>query len=265
MNRKIIIAVTFILVLASVFIGCDMQVNAPLRDSNVLDPYISIQPESYSFVHGASDYVTPTLSIEVWEWEEEDGELSFQWYTFSTLENYIKGNVTAISGATDTSHTPDITPAPNKVFYFYVEVTNTDEDAKGKDEETGAVITTSTVRSEIAMISFSSPGVPVFPKISQNPADAGYVIGRTSAIASLDVRAEIPPLNGHSMRYQWYKFALTDGYEDGLPKGTAIAGATQRTYLPPKTDLSKGKSYYYVVIDHVRTNPDGFVTYETPQ
>jgi len=267
MNKRFVFAITAVcMVIAFAFMGCDLLVNEPIRDVPIFHPYISIQPQSYSFVVGAANYETPELKVEIWDWDKYDGILSYQWYTFDTLENYMKGNAVPVDGATSAAFTPSITPAAGKVFYYYAEITNTNKDAIGIDEETEERITTSTIKSDVAMISFVASGSPVHPAITQSPLSSSYIIGRTSTIASLEVRAAVPNANGFALRYQWYRFTLNAGFNtDGTPKGTLIAGATERSYLPSSEELPRGDNYFYAVISHVGTNPEGAVTAQTDQ
>ena len=272
MEKKIIVAITCIfLVIAFAFTGCKMEVNEPIRNVPIFDPYISIQPQSYSFSMAAVnnpdvEYSTPVLSVQVLEWDSIEGTLSYQWYTFPALEDYIKDQAVPVPGATGSSFTPDITPAAGKIFYYYAVVTNTNPDAIGVDEATGAVITASSIKSDIAMISFSAADAPVYPAISQNPLSSSYTIGRSAAIAALDVKASIPSANGYGMRYQWYSFNIETGtYTGGLPNGTAIQGAVENNYLPAMADLKRGDNYYYAVVSHIRTSPDGVILGQTNQ
>jgi O-glycosyl hydrolase len=191
--------------------------------------------------------------VEVAEWDRLDGSLSFQWYAFDKLQAFYEKDIEGkeiepIQGATSSSYTPSITPVAGKTFYFYVEVTNTNSNAINGP-------TWATITSDVATITFNESGKPAAPIITQNPANSTYTLGRQAAIAALEVRTEV------SAMYQWYSFKLADGFNtDGTPKGTLIAGATQRTYLPARTDLSAGDNYYYVVTTSVTLNGEGFIT-----
>jgi len=261
MHKKCIAALLTVAIASLFWAGCALTVNDPLRSVPVFEPYISVQPSSCAL--STTDAV-PGLAIEIAEWDKLDGNLTFQWYTFATLEDYFKDNAEPVDGEVEeaddnivSSCTPSITPAAGKTFYFYVEVTNTNPDAIGAKS--------ATVRSDVATISFITPGKPATPVISQNPADASYTMGRMAAIAALDVRASAA---SGTLMYQWYKIKPgADGKfpfkTDGTPNGTAITGATQRTYLPDLSDLGSGKNYYYVVVSNVTVNPDGTETGRT--
>jgi len=241
-NRKIIAAAAgFAIGLALVCAGCQMSVNEPVRNVPIFEPYISVQPASYSYA--VNEYTAaPTLKIEVWDWSALDGALIYQWYQFDTLEEYYKDEAGKIAGATGTEYTPDsITAAAGKKYYYYAEVTNINPTAVG-----GRI--TATVRSDVAIIAFSASGAPKIPVITQSPAGAHYIMGRSQVFAFLEVRAAV----SGAAAYQWYKFAVADGFnEDGTPKGTAIEGADGRTYMPTADDLKPGNNYYYVVVSNV--------------
>ena len=256
-NKKIITALLSV-VIGSVFLlsGCQLTVFDPIRNVPIFEPYISVQPASYSYsVSGYS--APPALKVEVWEWDKLDGTLSYQWYAFNTLEEYYREQAAVIPGATGATYTPaSITPSPGAKYYFYVVITNTNPDAIGGK-------TTASLQSDVATISFNVDSNPATPVITQNPVNAAYIMGRTAAIAPLEVRASVA---SGSLVYQWYRFNMTDGFDaNGRPNGTAISGANQRTYLPNITDMGTGKNYYYVVVSNVTVSPDGIVTARTDQ
>jgi O-glycosyl hydrolase len=261
-NRKLI-AILISIAIVSVFFGtgCEMTVNDPIRNVPIFRPYISVQPSSYA-LDVAGFTVPPTLTVEVAEWDGKDGSLSFQWFTFTTLEDYFKNNAAEIDGATGASFTPNIaTATAGTTYYYYVVVTNTNPDAIGDTKS-------ASITSEIAAISFNTAGNAPMPVITQNPADASYTMGRQAAIAALEVRATVA---SGSLTYQWYRLPLVNGafppgsFTDGKPTGTPIAGATQRTYLPDLPDLGKDKNYFYVVVTNVTTDTGGTETGRTSQ
>jgi O-glycosyl hydrolase len=246
-NKKIIAAAAISALL--LLMGCALTVNDPVRNVPIFEPYISVQPASYSY--SVSAYTAPpVLKVEVWDWDRLDGTLSYQWYAFDTLEDFYKGDTIEVPGATRSEYTPSLTAAAGTKNYFYAVVTNTNDDAIGDKS--------ASLQSDVAVISFSAAGAPEIPVITQNPSKASYIMGRTSAIAPLEVRAAI---SSGTVVYQWYKFKIDDGFNaDGTPKGTPIPNAFQRTYLPESADLGTGNNYYYVVVSNNVTNPDGAIT-----
>jgi len=256
-NKKGIAILISVAILSVFWLGCELSVNEAVQNGPIFRPYISVQPSSYAF--NVAGYTDPTLSVEVADWNSKDGKLSFQWYTFDTLKDFFESNSTKIVGATEKDYKPAITAAEGKTFFYYVEVTNTNANAVGDKS--------ASITSEIATISFNTAGQPATPVITQNPADASYTMGRQAAIAALEVRAAAA---SGSLTYQWYKLPLTAGAftagsfdADGNPKGNAITGATQRTYLPELTELGKDKNYFYVVVSNVTFNAGGDETGRT--
>jgi len=264
-NRKLV-AAFLSLAITSVFFwaGCgnELTVNAPIRYEPIFEPYISTQPASYIF-DAAAYTVPPELEVIIDEWDSLDGTLTFQWYTFNTIQAYLDGTKTAITDATGSSYTPpaaDITPTAGKTYYYYVVVTNTNPDATGDRK-------VASTTSDIAAITFyaNDPTNPVMPVITQNPANAVYTMGRQAAIAPLEVRATVP--TGGTLAYQWYKITKVNNAfppgsfnTDGTPNGTAIDNAIDRTYLPDITELRPGDAYYYVVVSNVTKAADGTIT-----
>jgi len=235
------------LALALVIAACDLG-GAEAAARNIIRPYISLQPKSASYYNDATGvagslagYVysaPPELSVEVWDWEPEDGSITYQWYTFTDVETYCASGGTAITGATSSVYTPpdytDITAG--KQYYYYVVVTNTNAGA--------ADVTMAALQSEIAVISFSNPNAPLVPVVAKNPANATY--GWGAPLNALQVKATVP--DGGVLSYQWYTntaFSVTGG--------TAIAGGTQSTNMPDPEALKLGENVAFVVVTNTRT------------
>jgi O-glycosyl hydrolase len=247
-----------------------MEVTELVVHAPIFEPYISVQPQSYAL--NTAGFTAPTLNVEVAEWNSKDGSLSYQWYAFTELKDYYKGVVQPVAGATSQSFTPaNVTAEAGKTYYYYVVVTNTNSNAIPTDPDDPESGKTAIIQSEVAVITFNTEGSPATPVITQNPADAAYIMGRQAALASLEVRTgEIPAVSGvtSSIQYQWYSFKLTgvdtaDFNTDGTPKGILLSGATSRTYLPSASDLSKGDTFYYVIASHVTANAGGDETGRT--
>ena len=269
-NRKIIAAMTSVVIVSVLlWMGCNMVVNeSEARAVPIFTPYISVQPASYSFKVGAYT-APPRLEVKVSEWDSGEGSLSYQWYTFETLKEFYERDlvdddgelvspIPPIQGATRSTYTPaniPSTPEAGKTYYYYVVVTNTNKNATTESKS-------ASLTSDIAIISFYADNNPPTPVITQNPVNASYTIGKTAAVATLDVRATVA--EGGLLQYQWYSFKLADGFNDnGTPKGTEIPNEIVRTYLPEITDLARGDNYYYVVVSNVTVNPEGVITART--
>jgi O-glycosyl hydrolase len=232
MNRTLRTAVTAGLALAAVlaFLSCLGEAEEPQRKIAV--PYISIQPQSASYFTGA--YTATPLSIEVWDWKGSDGRLSYQWFAFEDIEEYCKNRGgEAIPGETGMSYTPALTPAPDKQFYYYVVVTNTNNDALG--------VKNAAVQSEVAVISFSAPGDPLYPVIRRHPASANY--GWGALLNALKVEASLPPAVPGILSYQWYS-----NEEFSIEDGTLVALADQNSFIPDYSELALGPNYSFVKV-----------------
>jgi O-glycosyl hydrolase len=234
-NRKIIFAAAgVVLGIVLLVMGCELGVNDPVRSIPIINPYISVQPKSFSY--NISDYSNPPeLSIEVTEWRKEDGEISYQWYTFTDLAAYsVNKRGTPINGATRPSYTPGgISPEEGKMYYYYVVVTNYFQDATDR--------TRATVQSELSIISFYNGATQApFPVVTRHPTNASYQMGRTASVSQLEVRAEV---SSGSLSYQWYSNTIFSA-EGGAP----ISGAINSSFMPDINTLSMGENYFYVVI-----------------
>jgi O-glycosyl hydrolase len=231
---------SFLTVLACVILaatlvvsGCgsvDSGTEAP--SPKIMRPYISEQPESHSY-HIDSYEAAPELKATIKEWNKADGELSYQWFKFTSIDEYFKNEGGEPVGAEPTvidytnpavfvvdeegpSNIGDITlkytpnnipesPEDGKQYYYYVVLTN-----KRKSE-------TAAVQSEIAAISFSAAGKPLYPIIVTNPAGADYEWG--AAMNDLRVKAKKAPGSASTdqLSYQWRTKKLnaaTNEYED---------------------------------------------------
>jgi len=239
MNKKrgVAIIVSIILAAALVLAACELGgAEDPLKD--IVKPYISVQPESRSFFTDA--YTAPTLSVEVWDWDDADGALSYQWYKFEDIDEYCtNGGGTEIGGATDKTYTPDdITPAATTRVYYYVIVTNTNNNAKSDKK--------AIIQSEVATIAFSKTGDPMVPIISRNPADASYGWGR--ALNALKVEARMPKINENAvadgtMTYQWFSNGTLS-----VTGGTAVTGENKASFIPGYDALKINQNIFYVVV-----------------
>jgi O-glycosyl hydrolase len=241
-----------VMALAAALVCASCLGEAEEAKANIVKPYISIQPMSASYFTDEYADVSvedKTLSMEIWDWTRNEGSLSFQWYSFEDIETYCASRRgTAISGASGrlegvddpergfvvykTTYTPDIQPEAGKQYFYYVNVTNNNPDAD---------TTSSSTPSEIAIISFSAPGAPLYPVISRHPASATY--GWGAEMSPLRVEASLPEGAEGTLTYQWYSnssFSVTGG--------TAIAQADQSTLLPDEDMLNMGANYSFVVV-----------------
>ena len=240
-----------------VFTTCQLEVAEEEKLKPVLTPYISVPPASAAYT--TAD--TPAaLAAQVWNWDAKNGDLSFQWYSIDSLAAYIAGGKGAPietaggSGDIDTEAATDsggimvskielpldtlITGTgkdPGKKYYYYLEITNTDNSATGEK--------TQTVNSEIATITFSAVGAAKFPVISRQPFSSKYQFGRNLVVAELSVRASSPDTG--ALTYQWYYNYTGSAEADDLE---SIPGATSASYQPTINLLKPGLNYFFVEI-----------------
>jgi len=231
------IMLTVMLVLAACLSGAEEP------PTNLARPYISVQPESKSFY--TNDYQPYELKVEIWDWEDNEGSITYQWYQFDDIDEYCLNGGTEISGARNSRYTPNVTAENDKVYYFYVVVTNTNSNTLD--------ITTASIQSEVATIAFSAPGKnssPLFPIISRSPSDASYGWGR--ALNALKVDARLPKITNNldeeetapgTLTYQWYSNS-----ERKIEGGTPVEGADKASFIPDYATLNINENYFYVVV-----------------
>jgi len=252
-NKKIVTAAVLLLVLGAVLVisACQEMEGAEAPKRNIMKPYISVQPASASYHVGSYSGTPPTLQFKIWDWDAADGSLSYQWFTFTSVDAYCTGGgtpVTEVAGIdpgsadaenviTVTYNPTGITAQAGKQYFYYAVVTNKNPNAGGS--------TTASVQSEVAAISFSADGEALFPIIVKNPAGATYGWGDT--LNTLRVEARLAGSSG-TLGFKWYKnssFSLTGG--------TVITGEDMNFLMPDYEDLNLEKNYYYVEV----TNTEG--------
>jgi O-glycosyl hydrolase len=236
MKRKMCAAAVACVILAVLVAGCELSGSETAR-KNLARPYISVQPESWSFY--TDNYTAPTLKVEIYDWEGGDGSISYQWYSFKNIDEYCEKGGERINGATRSTYTPEVTPAAGEKFYFYVVVTNSKSDALD--------VTSATLQSDVATIAFSAPGDPLFPVISRHPANATYGWGRPLNALKVEARlarnaaGDIP--EGSTLTYQWY----VNGSRS-VTNGTPEASADKSTFIPSYAELQMGPNFYFVEV-----------------
>jgi O-glycosyl hydrolase len=255
MKIKNLVVIGVMLAVAGIFAACDMEVAPQLPTKPIIAPYISVSPLSASYL---TTETPDELMAQVWDWSPLDGSLTYQWFRFDSDSTAAfiayragapipgAGGVINPAEAEESENgimvntltlPPDITaPAAGKLYYYYLEVTNTDfmaTDTKVK-----------TVRSEIATISYNNPGDVRIPIINRQPSGSDYQFGRRLVIAALSVKAVSPDASA-ILDYQWYH--NTTG-EIALDKLTVIPNETDAAYQPTLDRLSAGRNYFFVKI-----------------
>ena len=237
-NKKLITALCGILLTSLLVLGaCQLGSEEPPQKA-ITRPYISLHPQSASYYTGSGDgsYTDKELEVVIWDWDSDDGNLSYQWYTFTDINDYFKTGGTLIGGATGTAYTPPSGTMSAAVggdrFYYYVIVTNNKSDAIGD--------TVASIQSEAAVIAFSNTGTALAPIISRHPANASYSWGTT--LNPLRVEASVP---AGILSYQWY---LSNGENFSAEDAEAVNLANQAMYIPDPDTLDLGDNYSYVIV-----------------
>jgi O-glycosyl hydrolase len=243
MNRKLPVWIICMIISTALIIGCSQLGDSSTAAKPILKPYISIQPKGASYSVGGA-YTNPELSIEIYDWDNADGTLDFQWYTFTDIEEYCEdGGDEITSGVTQrtipgsdavrlvSAYTPSLTPAADEIHYYYVVVTNINEEAL---DETSAQI-----QSEVVAISFSAAGDPLYPVIKSNPANAAY--GWGALLNPLKVTADTPA--GGQLTYQWFinDIYSTEGAE-------VIPESDNNSITPAPADMVLGNNHFFAKV-----------------
>jgi len=276
--KKTLSVLIVIASLAAFMTACEMEVAEPVAVVSFVKPYISVQPRSYAFYTNA--YTTPpVLTVEAEDWNPADGELTYQWYTFDTIVDYVRGNIDEVPGATSNeldlaTLTPSLDTQADARNYFYAIVTNTNNAAT-----VGG--TTDTVQSEVAVISFNAPGEPAIPVITRRPADATSQFGRT--LDPLSVKATVPAAGGSVLSYEWIRVAF-DGSgaitadADGIPIGATMTEIVEDAdgneveqtvnsalFQPSPGDMKiGGNNVYFVKVTHTNAGGDSVTECSVP-
>jgi uncharacterized repeat protein (TIGR02543 family) len=201
---------------------------------NAQAPTISAQPRSATYTAGDT-----AAALSVTAASRDGGELSYRWHSRQNSGD----EWTAISGATGSSYTPSTAEAGT--LSYYVEVTNTRNDADGtKTASTNS--STVTVRVNPAPIVNAQA-----PTISAQPQSATYTAGDTATALSVTAASR----DGGELSYQWHS------REDSGDEWTAISGATESSYTPPTAEA--GTLSYYVEVTNTRNDVNGTKTAST--
>jgi O-glycosyl hydrolase len=170
-------------------------------------PTISTQPAGGNFGLDASVTLSVAASVGT-------GTLSYQWYS-NTSETNTGG--TEIAGETSASYSPASDTLGS--YYYYVVITNTEQDKIAKSVTSNAVT--------VAIVEV--------PRIQTQPVGGSFY---QNDPVTLSVTATIET---GTLAYQWYSNTSATNTD-----GTEITGATSASYsLTSDTD---GSYYYYVVV-----------------
>ena len=190
---------------------------------NAEKPIIITQPQSVRETVG--NPLTLTVAIDD---IEDDGEVTYQWYSNAVYENF---GGTAIAGATsDTYELPDEVIETAGFYFYYVEITNTIDDNGDGGRKTETTI------SNIAIIEMTVEVFAKVPEISSQPQNVN-----TTPVDEFTLAVEAVSLNNDGeLTYQWF---ITEAPN---LDGDALVGEIAEAFT--KLEDEEGTYYYYVVI-----------------
>ena len=192
---------------------------------NAKAPTITEQPKQAEVLN------TKEFTVSVAATNDNKGTLSYKWYKTDTVD----GEGSLIEGANSDSYTTSIIledDETTKDFYFYVEITNTYNEATGNKI---ATVISDRAKITVVKINAQAPVIDIQPK--------SYDGKKPDTAIELSVAATIS--DDGDLTYQWYK------------DNEVISGATSATYQIPDAEL-EGTSYYYCrVTNSITDNGDG--------
>lgn len=200
------------------------------------------------YVYNVGDTTTPlqvTASADA-----QGGEFSYRWYAVKTPYN-VKSYSTAAGTNNLESYSPpaELKQADSTGKYYGCRVTYT---FKGKTYTSWATTGAKYTEGEgESAKTYDVNGVYVFikvneaqtPSITKQPVSAGYIEG--DAMKAISVTAS--KTDGGTLTYQWY---VND--TNSNENGTAIEGATSKSYKLGTADEGGTKYYYCVVTNTIQ-------------
>ena len=202
---------------------------------NAEKPVITTQPQNRSESIG-----TPvTLSVVVAE-IEDDGELTYQWYSNTVFENF--GGTEIEDATTDTYELPEEVVEEAGVYYYYVVITNDIDDNGDGGRKTATTV------SNVARVEITTVVNAKAPEIIAQPQDVNV-----STVDEIVLTVDAISLDEDGvLTYQW--FETTDPEEDG----EAIEDEESEEFTTLIEE--EGTYYYYVIITNtIPDNDDGGV------
>jgi hypothetical protein len=244
--RKVSFAVVPLILAGLFFASCDSPVGPGTNPGDLIDaatPTITTQPSGGRFYIGTAETFPLTVSAT----SPDGGTLSYQWYS-NTSNSTTGGSImTGRTAAAITLNKTEYTANGN--HYFYVVVTNTNNNA------TGSKIARAT--SNVVTVYINGVGGIYLedadePEITTQPQGGTFDVG-TNETFVLTVEAEI--FDDGVLTYQWY--STNSG--TNTSGGSVIAGKTTATLTLNKTDYTTNGSYHFYVIvtNTIEDNHDG--------
>jgi len=236
MKKKLILGMTVLfMIIAVIFAACPSDSGGGSAESSDYSEEDDdngqdiISPNKNPEVLVEGDNIALTVSVG----DDKDPAVEWQWYV--NTENSNKGGK-IIKGATTAEYNPPSTPG---TFYYYVEVTL----------QSGKLVTSKPVKVVVAPNGLVNAQYPV---ITAHPQDKMvYLEGETLPLA-MTVAASNPDGDKGNLSYQWYQNDANNN-----TTGTAITGATERSYTPIILNLDAGETYFYVEVTNTLKEDNG--------
>jgi len=229
--KKTVCLITLGFLLASLLalMSCDMSYVEPESVWDASAPEITGEPLGGGF--DVNENFTLTVTAEA----SDEGNLTYQWYSYTKYQEYESHTGKIIEGATNAAYTASFDA--EGINYFYVIITNTNLKATGR-----RMIS---VRSRQVMVVVNDPNNARYPVIEAQPVgELDIIWGRNMNVRPLTVTAVIGEDEGE-LSYQWYRAeTLTN------ENGTLIEGAVAPLFTPLSTIADPGDYYYFVVVSN---------------
>ena len=213
--RKIILVFlsTAMCLFALLAASCSVK-ETEIVNKDAAAPIFIRHPESVTVRKGAE-----TLGLEVSAYADDNGTLTYQWYSNDKDDN---SGGTAVSGATKSYLT--VSTLKTGMTYYYCVVTNTNVFVNGTQKKS-AVSMAAAVK-----VYFETES----PRIESQPESVDYILGAQTSALPLSVTATV---GEGELSYMWY-VSESGTYEDAL----AIEGASMPEYVP---DIQKRSLKFY--------------------
>jgi hypothetical protein len=246
-KRAVFLAVPLVLA-GLLFASCDSP-DSPTNPSNIVDakqPNITAHPQGSPWDAGR----VATHELSVTATSPDGGTLSYKWYSNTSLSNVGGSVLNGKTGATLTLNADDYDE--NGTHFYYVEVTNTNNNVNGKR--------TATATSNAAQIQVNGIG-GIYdaeqPEITEHPQSGSWNVS-TADTFELTVEAEVE--DGGTLSYQWYS-----NDSDSNDGGDEIDGEETDTLILSKEDYPvNGEYYFYVVVTNTNDDVTGTQTASVP-
>jgi O-glycosyl hydrolase len=225
----------FLLASLLVLMSCDMSYEEPVPAWDAAAPAITGEPL------GGSIDVAENFTLEVIAEAGDNGNLTYQWYSYTRYREYETHTGEILEGETNAAYTASFDA--EGVNHFYVIVTNTNLKATGRRMVS--------VRSQPVTVVVNNSDNAKYPVIQAQPVGEKNIIWRRNIdIKPLMVTA-VSEDEGE-LSYQWY-IAETLTNENG----DLIEGAAAPLFPPLSTIDGEGSYYYFVVVSNTNNAVPG--------